>query len=228
MQHTQALQHLNLLLIDDSHQSNAELYSVFSSIFKTITFAHDAANALDAYAQGTIDIIISDIQLPDIDGLTIIEEIRTSNARIPIIILSAYTNKEYLLRAANLQIDGYVTKPLNFKKLESALERAVARLEHRIQPIQIAASVTYHPLQKVLEVDGEEVSLGNKECLLLELLVHTNRRVVSKEAIHEAVWPDEIVSESALKNLLGELRKKLKYDLIKNRHGLGWYLAEER
>jgi DNA-binding winged helix-turn-helix (wHTH) protein len=76
-------------------------------------------------------------------------------------------------------------------------------------------------------VDHGEVSLGNKECLLLELLLLNTHRVVKKGEIFAAVWPDEIVSESALKNLLGELRKKLKYPIIQNRHGQGWILAPE-
>lgn len=228
MHQNQILKHLNLLLVDDNYQSHAELYSLFSPIFKSITLAQDAEMALALYEQSPIDIIISDIKMPGRDGLYFIEQIRKTNTLIPIIVLSAHTDSDYLFRAANLQVDGYITKPLNYKKLECALDRAVSRLEHRIEPIQVSDTITYHPLLKTLHVDSEEVSLGNKECLLLELLLYNTHRVVSKQDIHDAVWPEEIVSESALKNLLGELRKKLKYDVIKNRHGMGWTLASEK
>ncbi|MCK5335832.1 MAG: winged helix-turn-helix domain-containing protein, partial [Gammaproteobacteria bacterium] len=85
----------------------------------------------------------------------------------------------------------------------------------------------YHPLTKTLKIDQQEVSLGNKECLLLELLLHKNHRVVSKQEISDTVWPDDLMSESALKNLLGELRKKLKVDIIKNQPARGWTLSTE-
>ena len=171
--------------------------------------------------------IITDIEMPGMNGLSFVEHIRLTNTSIPIIILSAHTDNEYLFRAANLQIDGYITKPLNLKKLESTLARSAQRLEHLVKSINISNQIIYHPLTKTLEINEQEVSLGNKECLLLELLLHKNHRVVSKQEISDTVWPDDLMSESALKNLLGELRKKLKYDIIKNQPARGWSLNTE-
>lgn len=222
------LKHLNLMLVDDNHHTHAELYSLFSPMFKSITLAQDAETALSHFDAKPIDLIITDIKMPGIDGLTFVERIRSVTTEIPIVVLSAHTDHEYLFRAANLQVDGYITKPLNFKKLESALTRAVSRLENRTKPIHITRAISYHPLLKSLHVDEREVSLGNKECALLELFLYNRHKIVCKQDIHDALWPDEIVSESALKNLLNELRKKLQYDVIKNRHGRGWILSPEK
>ena len=156
------LKHLNLLLVDDNRNIHAE-------------------TAMTAFDDKNIDLIITDIEMPDVDGLTFVENIRSFNTTVPIIILSAHSDKEYLLRAANLQIDGYIIKPLSFKKLEPALTRAVKRLEYRVNIITISKKITYHPLLKMLVVDNKEVSLGSKECLLLELLLHEMHRVVSKK-----------------------------------------------
>lgn len=224
MQINAILKHLNLLLVDDNQHIHAEIYTLFSSIFKSITLAHNAETALKHYDKKVIDLIITDIEMPDIDGLTFVEQIRAQDTSIPIIILSAHADNEYLLRAANLQIDGYIIKPLNFKKLESALARAISRLEHRISPVNISDKIIYHPLLKTLQVDNEEVSLGNKECRLLELLLDKKHRVVDKKEIHQVVWQDDVMSESALKNLLSELRKKLKHNVIENRPARGWIL----
>jgi len=215
---------MNLLFIDDNSRISAEIYTLFSSIFKSILLAHNAESAKDVYEEKNIDIIITDIEMPGLDGLSFVEQIRLTNTSIPIIVLSAHTDKQYLFRAANLQIDGYITKPLNFKKLESTLARTASRLEHLASAINISDKVIYHPLTKSLKVDDEEISLGNKECLLLELLLYKNHRIVSKQEINEVVWPYDMMSESALKNLLGELRKKLKYNIIKNQPARGWIL----
>ncbi|MCK4709298.1 MAG: response regulator, partial [Gammaproteobacteria bacterium] len=141
MQINLILKHLNLLLVDDNQRIHAEIYTLFSSIFKSITLAHNAETAIKYFDEKNIDIIITDIEMPDIDGLTFIENIRAQDTSIPIIILSAHADNEYLLRAANLQIDGYIIKPLNFKKLEAALQRALSRLEHRIKSVNISDKI---------------------------------------------------------------------------------------
>ncbi|MEN8169255.1 MAG: response regulator transcription factor [Pseudomonadota bacterium] len=218
------LKHLNLLVVDDNQRVHSEMHTLFSTVFKSISLAHDVDTALHLFDANPIDIIITDIEMPGHDGLCFIESIRLSDVNIPIIILSAHTDTKYLLRAANQQVDGYIIKPLSFKKLEPSLTRAVARLEHRINAIDISNHITYHPLYKTLHVDNQQISLGNKECQLLELLLTKRHRVVGKSEIHSAVWPDEEISESALKNLLSELRKKLKYDVIHNQPARGWTL----
>lgn len=218
---------MNLLFVDDNSRISAEIYTLFSTIFKTISLAHNTASAKRCFKEENIDIIITDIEMPGEDGFNLIEHIRLTDTSTPIIILSAHTTSKYLFRAANLQIDGYITKPLNFKKLKSVLERSASRLEHLVNAIKISDNVTYHPLLKTLKVNNNEVSLGNKEYLLLELLLNKNHRIVSKQEISESVWTDDVMSESALKNLLGELRKKLKYDVIKNQPARGWILNTE-
>ncbi|VAW51577.1 hypothetical protein MNBD_GAMMA06-326 [hydrothermal vent metagenome] len=111
------LKNMNLLFVDDNKHISAEIYTLFSAIFKSIMLAHSVAKAKNIYQGKSTDIIITDIKMPGQDGLSFVEDIRSTNASVPITILSAHTDKQYLLRAANLQIDGYITKPLNFKKL---------------------------------------------------------------------------------------------------------------
>jgi two-component system, OmpR family, response regulator VanR len=218
------LKNLNLLFVDDNPRISAEIYSIFSSIFNNITLAHNACTALSIFQEKPIDLIITDIEMPGEDGLTLIEKIRDADQEVPIIILSAHSDHQYLMRAANLRIDGYITKPISFHKLNTALAKTVQRLEHKVSAIKLSPQIVYHPLLKVLYVDGQEVSLGTKECLLLELLLYKHHRVVGRTEIADIVWPDHDMTESALKNLISELRKKLKYDLIKNQPSRGWIL----
>ncbi len=224
----QLLKSLHLLLIDDNYRIHAELHQLLAPMFKSITLAHDVTGAEQRLREQSIDIVITDIEMPGVNGLSFIEQLREHHHNLPIIVLSAHTDSDYLLRAANLQIDGYIIKPLNFSKLEVALTRAVKRLPHRLEHVAIAPHVSYEPLLKALKVDEEEVSLGQKECLLLELFISANGRLVSKEDILQKVWPGGRATESALKNLLSELRKKLKYPVIENHHGRGWHLGLDK
>jgi DNA-binding response OmpR family regulator len=221
------LKSLHLLLIDDNYRIHAELHELLSPMFQSLTLAHDVPSAEQKLRQQPIDIVITDIEMPGVDGLSFIEQLRERHHNLPIIVLSAHATNDYLLRAANLQIDGYIIKPLNFRKLAAALARAVKRLPNRLERIVITPKISYEPQIKSLKVDGEEVSLGQKECLLLELFISHSDHLVSKEEILQHVWPSRHASDSALKNLLSELRKKLKYPVIENHPGRGWHLSLE-
>ena len=202
------------------------MYSLLSPSFKSVHLAEDVNAAKRLYEEQDIDIIITDIEMPEEDGLNFVESVREKNNTIPIIVLTAFTDTSYLLRAANLQIDGYITKPLTFDKLNNALESAVKKLSHKHFIFKLSEFISYDPTTKQLNVDNSPVSLGKKERLLLELFINNNSGVISKEAIEKAIWPSIEMSDSALKNLLNELRTKLKYDnIIVNQPAEGWYIS---
>lgn len=215
---------LNLLFVDDNVDVSASAYHLLSVFFNTMFLASNAKNALKFYREKNIDIIITDIKMPNEDGLSFVEKVRAEDSRVAIIVLTAFTDTDYLLRAANLQIDAYITKPLNFQKLNSAFSSALKRIEWTLKPIKLAENTFYHAPQKKLLVNGEEVSLGQKECALLELLLFKKSRLVQKNEINEVVWNDAEMTEAALKNVLGELRRKLQCDIIKNQPARGWYI----
>lgn len=225
MQSHIVLQSLNLLFIDNDTHVTKNAYSLFSPMFKSVTLAHDAGSAMHAFTASKIDIIITDIELTGEDGLTFVEKIREKDHDIPIIVLSAFSDREQLLRAVNLRIDGYLIKPLSFKKLNPALQRITQRLQHKLSIYQISEHIRYCFLTCSLIIDGELTSLGKKERLLLELLLQNANRVVTRDSIADSVWPHTNMTDSALKNLLSELRKKIKYDIIKNIPSQGWVLT---
>lgn len=227
MQSHIVLQNLNLLFIDDETHITKDAYSVFSSIFKSVTLAHDASSAMHYFDTSKIDIIITDIQLPGEDGLTFIDKIREVNFDIPIIVLSAFSEKNYLLRAVNLRVDAYLIKPLSFKKIAPIFKRISQRFEHKFSVINITDNINYSFLTYTLVIDGNLTSLGQKERLLLELFLHNANRVLTKKTITDSIWPHTDMTDSALKNLLSELRKKIKYDIIKNVPSQGWILTAD-
>jgi len=226
MQTPLILKQLNLLFVDDNSSARADIYILLKPMFKDVFLADKVSTALDIYQSKSVDFIISDIDMgeADEDGLDFVEHIRQQNITIPVVLLSAHSTKEYLMRAVNLQINGYITKPLNFEKLYTVFNRVERRLAGRSVTYYLTAGVFYQPLKKLLIVAEDRISLGKKESGLLELLLTAQGRIVSKEEINASVWKNGEMSESALKNVLGELRKKIKNDIIKNQPAQGWYI----
>jgi len=223
------LKHCNLLYIDDHANVRSDMYALLSPSFNSIFIAEDVPAAKIIYQKQEIDIIITDIEMPGEDGLSLVEYVRHENHKLPIIVLTAFTDTSYLLRAANLQIDGYITKPLTFDKLGSALDSAAKKLVHKQSIINISDLINYDPATKQLNVDNKAVSLGRKERLLLELFINNDSQIVSKEMIEKTIWPSSDISDSALKNLLNELRTKLKYsNIIVNQPAQGWFITIQK
>lgn len=226
--HTQILKSKKLLFIDDDISISADVYALFSPIFESVHLAHDVDAAIDVYQTQDIDIIISDIELKrNKNGLSVVARIRELDQEIPIIILSAFTNQEYLLAAANLRIDGYLIKPLNFDKLYNVLEKVINRLRTSKTYIYITENIYYNLDQKSLTVNNKIITMGNKERTLLEVLLNNQNIAISKEEIIKEVWDNKLISESAIKSLFSELRKKLQYDVIVNIPKVGWMIKTD-
>ena len=190
--------------------------------------AEDIVSAKKILLEKRIDIILSDINLPDKSGIDFIKEIRQIDKKIPIIILSAYTDKNFLLEATKLKLIDYLTKPIDFKSLHQALNKCVDEiLDNSRYIISFKNNINYNVLHKKLldTTKNEELSLTSKELTLLDFLIKNSNRIVSSEELKSYLWEDEYeATDSALKNLLNKLRKKIGKDSIINTSGVGYRL----
>jgi DNA-binding response OmpR family regulator len=218
------LSKLNLLFVDDNISVSAEAHSLFSAIFNKVALAHNAVTAEQLYKSLEFDVLITDIELPGSDGLELVEKIRQQDQDFPIIVLSAHDDHEFLFRAANLRVDGYIIKPLNFNKLSPCLEKIAKRLKYKVSSFVLSEQVVFDAMLGELNVDGQLVPLGKKESDLLNLLMTADELVVSKTQIEQRIWPAGDMTEAALKNLIAALRKKLQYDLIQTLPSRGWLI----
>lgn len=175
-----------------------------------------------------IDIIISDINLPDTDGIDFIKELRKKDKTIPVILLSAFTDTKYLLEATKLKLVDYLTKPVDFKTLNNSLQSCVEEiLDNSRYLINFQNNIQYNVLHKKL-VDlntKEEVALTLKELDLISFLIKNSNRIVSSEELKSNIWEDCFeATDSALKNLLNKVRKKIGKESITNISGVGYRL----
>ena len=224
--HEFKLKKLTLLFIESDIQVREYIYQCLSTLFKSIKLAHTVEKGLELYREGGIDIIITDIKMPgsNLSDFSLIEEIRYEEIFIPIIVLTELIDSFTLLRAANMQINGYITKPVNLYKLNQSLESISKHMNNDKEAIELTRNVTYLPMYQSLKVNNIDISLGKKECQLLELLIFNKNTITTKDEIIYTIWPNQDVTDSAVKNLLNELRRKLTCNLIKNQPSRGWYI----
>jgi len=115
---------LTLLYVEDNEQLKDVKLSMFNEIFKRVVYAKDGFEGLIKYQEENFDLIITDINMPVLNGLDMVEKIQKINPSQEVIVLSAYSEIEYLTKLAKLNIACFLTKPVDMKKLMGKIEES--------------------------------------------------------------------------------------------------------
>lgn len=219
------LKNTNLLYVEDDEIIRKQYVYVFKNFFASVTEAGTALEGLDHFEKSSFQCIISDIVMSDINGIEFIQEIRKRDSTIPIVIFSSHPTQKYLLESIKLNLTSFLIKPASFMDIKNVLEEcAVKMVNEQLLHIHLGNDIHYCPIKKtIFESDNSHV-LTKKESLFLELLIKNRSRLVTREEIESVVYFDQEMSESALKNLILRLRKKIPADIIINIAGHGYLL----
>jgi len=215
---------LTLLYVEDDTITRENAVEYFSDMFANILEASDGLEAYQIYEEESIDIIITDIEMPKLNGLEMAKKVRKLNKKIPIIITTAFTTNEYLLEAVELQLIKYIAKPVSPKTLNDALDLAYDYLNEG-NIFTITATTFFDQLNKTLFVKEKLIKLTKNETMLLDLLVKHHQRVVTFTEIEHLIWYERSMSMDSLRSLVKNLRKKMQGDYIENHLGHGYQLS---
>lgn len=215
---------LTLLYVEDDDVIRQNAVEYLSGYFKEVYGAKDGQEGLECYKDNKPDMIITDIEMPRLNGLTMVKKIRKSDKSTPIIITTAYTDTEYLMQAVELQLIKYIVKPINSKKLSEVLNLLIEHLNIS-SIITIDKQTYYDSLNKSLMIDHDLIKLTHKELQLIDLLAKNHHRVVTYEEIENTIWYDDVMTKDALRALVRTLRQKLQGDYLENVSGFGYRLS---
>ena len=222
------LKNLNILYIEDEENIRINMKKVLLLLCENVFDISNAEEAKIILENNRIDIIISDINLPNENGINFIKELRKTDKTIPVILLSAFTDTRYLLEATKLKLVDYLTKPVDFKTLNNSLHSCVEEiLDNSRYIILFKNNIQYNVLhKKFFDLNTQqEITLTSKELDLINFLIKNNNRIVSSDELKSTIWEDCFeATDSALKNLLNKVRKKIGKDSITNISGVGYRL----
>ena len=163
---------IKILYVEDDEIARENGVEYLENFFETIYEASDAIIALQLYEKYKPDIIITDIQMPKLNGLEFIKRIRQKDKKTQIIIITAFCDREYLLKAIELQLVKYLVKPVREKEFEEALLLCIDSLkEDSSNIVKLDESAYFDLFNKNLVINDEVIKLRAKEILFLELLI---------------------------------------------------------
>lgn len=224
------LKNLDLAYIDDDEMNTKRIGELLRNFFRNVYIFNNPRKFLESIKTKKYDVILSDIYMSEYTGIELVKIIRETDKKIPIILLTAFSNEDYLLESANLNIQSYLIKPLNFEKLNVAFEKVFDYLEITNNLAYYINDFSFDRNTFKLTKNGKEILLNKKERNLLNLLITNSNRIVSYEDINKEIWSkyNEIMTQNALRTVVKTLRIKLdETDLIKNVSGYG-YIIENK
>jgi two-component system alkaline phosphatase synthesis response regulator PhoP len=184
----------NILLVEDEENLHEALKLNLEMEGYTVTSAYDGNEALKAVANEYFDLIILDVMLPEVDGITVAETIRTSHNEVPILMLSAKNASTDRVLGLKKGADDYLTKPFNLEELLLRVEKLINKGKKLQIKENIGDTYTFgnnmvdFKAQNATAYNGQKVELSKKEAQLLKLLFENKNEVVTREKILQVVW----------------------------------------
>lgn len=218
------LKSLTVLYAEDDLVIQDSISRILKMFFKDVVIANDGKEAIENYNNKKIDILILDYVMPNLNGYETAKIVRKKDKKIPILITSAYTDKEKLLNAIELNLIKYIEKPILYNDLIKVFENIIKYMEeNNLLQIKLDKNIYYSFVDKNIIKNGEKITLTKNEVLFLELLLEKPNHLISKNIIENSVFKAS-VDENTLRNMVYRLRKKIDTDTIATIKDLGYII----
>ena len=216
------LKNLTVLLVEDDSDSKKIMHDVLSDNFEKVFTAQNGDEGLKKFKKYNPNMVITDAFMPISDGLDMTRYIKEISKDTPVIVLSAHSEKETLLKAIDVGVDKYLIKPIMADDLLKTIENVAKSKIETANIIQVASGYSFNKIKRVLIRDGVEISLTKKELAFISLLIKRLGTLVLHDEIKSVVWVGESVTEAAIRTFVKRVRDKVGNNFIKNVPGLGY------
>jgi DNA-binding response OmpR family regulator len=213
-----------ILLLEDDLLFGESIVDVLEEEGFEVVLCRNGQSALDETYKNQFDLYLLDINVPLIDGLSLLKELRRANDLTPTIYLTSHNEIEKLSQAFEIGADDYLKKPFNTDELivrvHALLRRTKGKSRHCVGIFCI------DELHKCILMGDKELALSLKEYQLMGLLIRNVGEIVTKEMIMDALWsPSEMISDGAIRVYINRLKQEIGSDLIVNIRGVGYRLV---
>lgn len=212
---------LQILIVDDERAILTALKKALEKENMTVVCCETGHEALSLVERQHFDLMILDISLPDINGFTVLQKIRSNHDNIPVIVLSGRDEEYQQIVGLGLGADDYITKPFSTPMLISRI-RALIRRNSTYQQASVADLVvgpfTLSRTNYRLYKNGIEIPLTSKELALMTVFLENPKQVFSKELLYERVWRNATVDDNTITVYIKRLRQKIEDQPQKPQH----------
>lgn len=220
---------MRILLAEDDTMIGEAMHAALTDAAYAADWVTDGQMAIEALAANSYETVLLDLGLPRKDGFAVLEHIRASDNRVPVLIITARDAIEDRLRGLDGGADDYIIKPFEMAELLARIRAISRRQAGSASPALSNGVVTLDVATKTASANGEETQLSAREFALLHALLMRPGAILSRAEIEDRIygWGNEVES-NAVEFLIHSLRRKLGRESIRNVRGVGWCVSKAR
>lgn len=219
---------MRILVVEDDTNLNRQLKDALTEAGYAVDVAFDGEEGHFLGDTEPYDAVVLDIGLPQMDGLSVLEEWRRAGRAMPVLLLTARDRWSDKVQGIDAGADDYVAKPFHMEEVLARLRALVRRAAGHASNEIVAGAVRLDVKAGRVTVDGQAVKLTSHELRLLSYLMHHKGKVISRTELTEHLYDQDFDRDSnTIEVFVGRLRKKLPDDCIQTVRGLGYQIAED-
>jgi DNA-binding response OmpR family regulator len=224
---------MRILLVEDEKHLSDVIKKGFLENGFAVDQVFDGEEGLYLAETESYDVIILDVMLPKLDGISVCKKLREKKIAIPVLMLTAKAQVEDRVTGLNVGADDYLTKPFEFVELKARVNALLRRNYHQPETIIVIDNLEIDPVKRIAKRDNKEILLTPKEFAILEFLARHRDEPVTRTQITEHTWDYNFDSFSNVVDVfIATLRKKIdggqKKKLIQTVHGVGYMISEKQ
>ncbi len=224
---------MKILVIEDEQKLASFLEKGLLQAGYAVSTCYDGAKGLEAAASDSFDLILLDLMLPGANGFDVLKNLRSFGIHTPVIIISALSETEHLVKGLDLGAVDYIKKPFEWEELLARIRVVQKKYFGQESPVIKIEDLTIDLIGRKVMRNGKEIKLTAKEFILLEYLARNANRIVSKNQIMENVWemdfdPGSNIVEVHIYQLRKKINEGFENKLIETVVGLGYSLKGKK
>ncbi len=219
---------MNILYVEDNEDVQFATKTIFKNFFKNIDLANNGEIGFQLFNKNKskYDVIFSDIEMPYLDGISMCKKIREIDTEIPIVLLSAYDEKKYLLEGIKCNVFDYILKPYTLETMLDLIKKIINNTKSK-SFIKLLNDYKWNCTNNQLFKNNQEVELTKNERFFLKTLIKAKGVICTSEKLENEIFDNCNYDNKRIRNIVTKLKNKLDVSLVKSIYGEGYRIILE-
>jgi two-component system response regulator QseB len=219
---------MKILLLEDDIMLSKAIKKYLVATGHLVQYTIDGNSCIELLAKEKFDLLVFDINVPQIDGLAILENLHKQKRMVPTIFISALIDIEDISRAFDIGCHDYLKKPFHLKELSLRIDKILKTRDVPMKHKRLSSSYSFDCENMTLFFNNEPQIITKRQLQIIELLTNNRSFVCNYDMFRDYVWDDDFIDNATIRAEVNRVKKVLKEDFIVNIRGVGYMIERPK